>query len=305
MLLKKKLTSEEQIQYMKRKGILFSIVDKTTAQHYLEQNNNYFKLQSYRENYDKDPSGKYVHLEFAYLQELAILDMQLRHILLKMCLDVEHYIKVALIHAIENDPDENGYTIVSEFILSSDDPGKMKRSILFREKNLYCQGLIKAYKWHFPIWAFVEIITFGDLLRLYNFYYKDYLKQKTAPFSDNLERVRQLRNAVAHNNCIMNNLRAGSTDIFTEIATFAYNAGCSPNQVSRRLSNARISQIVNMFFVFDNIVTSTGVKKARYKELSVFFKERFCRNSDFFPKDSIITAFRVFIDKIVDKLLNS
>ena len=59
-------------------------------------------------------------MDFAYLIELARIDVEVRHILLKMCLDIEHFLKVSLINAVENNLQagngEDGYKIVTDFI---------------------------------------------------------------------------------------------------------------------------------------------------------------------------------------------
>ena len=42
------LTPEELINHLEDKGIKFELIDKASAQRYLEENNNYFKLVYYR-----------------------------------------------------------------------------------------------------------------------------------------------------------------------------------------------------------------------------------------------------------------
>ena len=50
---KPRLSLDEQIQHLKDKGILFNIMDEESAKQYLKYNNNYYKLTSFRKNYDK------------------------------------------------------------------------------------------------------------------------------------------------------------------------------------------------------------------------------------------------------------
>ena len=70
-------TSDELISHMKIKGIKFDIV-KEEAKIFLQNNNYYMKLASYRANYDKRKSnGEYINLDFAYLRELSTIDMHL------------------------------------------------------------------------------------------------------------------------------------------------------------------------------------------------------------------------------------
>lgn len=70
-------TSDELISHMKIKGIKFDIV-KEEAKIFLQNNNYYMKLASYRANCDKRKSnGEYINLDFAYLRELSTIDMHL------------------------------------------------------------------------------------------------------------------------------------------------------------------------------------------------------------------------------------
>ncbi|MBR1404727.1 MAG: hypothetical protein IJ558_11200 [Treponema sp.] len=50
-------TTAELISHMKDKGIQFNIISETEAEKFLETNNYYMKLASYRANYDKYPVG--------------------------------------------------------------------------------------------------------------------------------------------------------------------------------------------------------------------------------------------------------
>lgn len=76
-------TSDELISHMKIKGIKFDIVKEEDAKIFLQNNNYYMKLASYRANYDKCKSnGEYINLDFAYLQELLpTIDMYLRYLI--------------------------------------------------------------------------------------------------------------------------------------------------------------------------------------------------------------------------------
>ena len=116
------LTSKDLIAHMKSKGIRFEIVGEEDAQAFLENNNYYLKLASYRENYEKvsdntkENAGQYINLDFAYLQELSTIDMHLRYLILQMTLDIEHSLKVSLLRDIEHNEKEDGYHIIQKFI---------------------------------------------------------------------------------------------------------------------------------------------------------------------------------------------
>lgn len=109
------MTTNELIDHMKSKGITFNISSESEAHEMLTKINYYFKLTSYRSSFAKDENGKYQNLDFAYLTDLASIDMQLRDYLFDLSLDIEHGIKVILNNLISNTPEEDGYQIVQDF----------------------------------------------------------------------------------------------------------------------------------------------------------------------------------------------
>ena len=95
---KPKLSYSQQIDHLKQKGVQFTEMSEDEALHYLQYNNDFFKLKSYRKNFNKDISrDKYVHLDFAYLIDLAIIDTRLRMIIAELSLNIEHFSKVNLL----------------------------------------------------------------------------------------------------------------------------------------------------------------------------------------------------------------
>ena len=100
---KKELKSpDELVEILKGKGVTFShSMDERAAINYLKKNNNYYKLTAYRKNFPKDENGRYINLDFAYLVDLAIIDMLFRRLILGMALDIEHFEKVKLLNALK------------------------------------------------------------------------------------------------------------------------------------------------------------------------------------------------------------
>ena len=141
-------TSDELISHMKIKGIKFNIVNEEDAKIFLQNNNYYMKLASYRANYDKHKNnGEYINLDFAYLQELSTIDMHLRYLILQMCLDVEHALKTRLLKDIEDNPEEDGYDIIRRFITKYE---RSCQNIQKHKSSEYCRELIEKY-YHFPV----------------------------------------------------------------------------------------------------------------------------------------------------------
>ena len=79
--LKPMLTPSELIEHLETKGVKFELINRENAKKYLEENNNYFKLVSYRKNFPKyqngENYGKYIGLDFKMLMDLSIIDMRI------------------------------------------------------------------------------------------------------------------------------------------------------------------------------------------------------------------------------------
>lgn len=298
------LTAEELISHMEQKGITFNRVSKDEAQSFLEHNNYYMKLASYRTNYKKYTSGpkigKYIGLDFSCLQELSKLDMHIRYIAFQMALDVEHYSKVRLLNAIENNPNEDGYKIIQKFIAKDRNFGTLK-TIQSHKASIYCKDLIDKYYPYFPAWVFVELIPFGELAYLCEFYNEIYNTEIVDRVL--LNSVRDIRNACAHSNCLINNLLPGNCkphqDVVDRIKKIP---SIGENARDKKLSNKCIYDMVCLFYAYDEIVESKNAKEKRYQELEDLFEKRMVQHKDWFASNNTITSSYAFIKNVLDTL---
>ena len=295
-------STDDLIQHMINKGIQFSIVNESEAKEFLVNNNYYMKLASYRTNYPKNKKGQYIGLEFAYLQELSTLDMRLRYIIIDMCLDIEHYIKLSLLNRSEKNKDD-GYELVKKFIADGNNINILKR-INSHKDSEYCKRLIEKYYPYFPIWVFVELISFGTLTYLCDFFKEMYGDE----IVDNkfLNIVRDIRNASAHSNCLINRLNddnEGAAD--KRIIDFVKNLNPFGKAALRKgLSKQFTYNFTVLLYVYDNVVTSAKVKKHRYNELKDFLDDRCIRNKSYFDNNSMLIARYRYIKQIVDKIVD-
>lgn len=307
---KQKLSVDELIQHMKNKGITFNIISEENAKHFLQEHNYYFKLASYRGNYVKYQrgiySGKYENLDFAYLKELSIIDMHLRYLILQMCLDIEHQIKVMLIGDIEQNPAENGYHIVNAF----DQDRRCRQKILNQSRSSYAHELIEKYRMNldFPVWVLCELISFGDLCNLYQKYTELYPERKL-PKRSLLNPIRNLRNAAAHSNCLIYKLKLPKKGALS--TTCKRNINDISNIVSqissiRRSARKSYLQIIPihdfavLLYWYHSYVKSEGLQKKRNKDLHYLFERRMREHGTYFSKNSYIRHAYIFTLKLVN-----
>lgn len=314
---KDKLSYEEQIEHLKKKGIQFQRMSEEDALLYLKHNSYLFKVRAYRKNYPKDVTGcQYLHLDFASLVDLAVIDMQLRSLLIKLALNIEHFAKVRLLHRITSDPAEDGYSIVADCLASLDDStfkivsGELKRNA----RSPYCSAVYHKYKGHFPVWVFVEIIPFGSFLSFYKFCANRFA-QRTATGSDKAQYkadrnmlndfylmlpVKRIRNAAAHNNCILNDLyvKGSKKDVSYELTRALRNdLGVGSGSIQKKISNIRISQILTCLYMHKKIVSSPDVSRFISKNLHRFCERLFLRDN-YNDNNLIRSTFKLFITAI-------
>lgn len=305
--MKQLLSIEELIQHMKNRGITFNEISENDAKQFLQNNNYYMKLAAYRANYDKCDTGKrqgqYKKLDFGYLKELSTIDMYLRYIVMDMCLDIEHVIKVRLIKNITNNPSEDGYDIVRKFI-AQDDNLRILKNIRSHKSGEYCKDLIEKYYPYFPVWVFVELISFGDLLYFCFFYEKIYGVQIIN--NKLMNTVRDVRNAAAHSNCLLNKMteKIDSTkQVNNEISSFIIGMkNISKTSRVNNLSYKFTNSFVTVLYVYDSLMNEIP-KQKRYKEIQEFMNGRVVKNKQFFQSNSKIVGVYNFHKKVIDNLV--
>ena len=292
---------------MKNRGITFNEISENDAKQFLQNNNYYMKLAAYRANYDKCDTGKrqgqYKKLDFGYLKELSTIDMYLRYIVMDMCLDIEHVIKVRLIKNITNNPSEDGYDIVRKFI-AQDDNLRILKNIRSHKSGEYCKDLIEKYYPYFPVWVFVELISFGDLLYFCSFYEKIYGVQIIN--NKLMNTVRDVRNAAAHSNCLLNKMteKIDSTkQVNNEISSFIIGMkNISKTSRVNNLSYKFTNSFVTVLYVYDSLMNEIP-KQKRYKEIQEFMNGRVVKNKQFFQSNSKIVGVYNLHKKVIDNLV--
>ena len=304
---KPRLSLDEQIQHLKEKGILFNIMDEDSAKQYLKYNNNYYKLTSFRKNYDKHPGGKnkgqYIKLEFAYLVDMSIIDMRLRYRIVEMALDIEHHTKLQLLRKID-EYDEDGYQIVKDYIDSLDDRQKnhFESEINRNRRSIYCRNIIEKYGGNYPVWAFLEIISFGKLVGFYRYCANRFSDKEMKDDYYRLLTCKKIRNGAAHSNCILNDLRPHTAEHHTnkEITKeLIHIPHMNSNFRKNKMSNTRIQQIITLLYMHKKIVRSEEIALYESGELKKLIR-RIDRNSNYYKTNKLIQETFRFFEMVVD-----
>jgi len=306
------LKPHDQIRHLISKGVKFELMSEGEAEQYLELNNNYFRLRSYRTGFPKveegPREGQYANLDFKMLVDLSIVDMLLRYEMLPLTLDVEHFMKVELLRVIDGH-DEDGYCIVQDFFSANDrknDNGDVsntvKNEIDRGRSSAYVSGLLDRYPYDaIPVWVLLELVSFGTFIYFFKFCAERYNDGDMFERYYQLQSVKSLRNACAHNNCILNDMSAGSArhNANYEVRRAVGNIGTiGRDQLRSKLSNDRIQQITTSLYLHSAIAPE-GVRGYRAKSLHAFVK-RMNRHLDYYSGNMQIASGFKYLTKLVD-----
>ena len=301
------LSIDDQIKHLKEKGIKFELINEENAKDYLWNHNNYFKLTAYRKNFDKHPDGinkdKYIDLDFAYLEDLAVIDMNLRYQIVRMALDIEHHVKLRILRrVVENN--EDGYEIIKDYVSSLEEDQKsiFENEIGRNKNNIYCGNIVDKYQDAYPVWVLVEIIPFGRLVDFYGFCADRFHDKKMKDEYYMLWTCKDIRNACAHSSCILNDLDSGT--IIHGTNRYVTNElvkikGMRSNFRRNRMSNARIQQIVTLLYVYKIFMIDKNIRLSECENLHRFIKRAF-ENKEYYKKNVKISSTFNFLKMVVD-----
>ena len=176
-----------------------------------------------------------------------------------------------------------------EEALSGLDLRHIEKSISRLSTSQYSRRLAGKYGslGQMAYWNFFELATFGDIIGLYKYYYFEVGRgnnQRAKRVKQLLFPVRALRNAAAHNSCLLNTLRDRLSKPIGTIARSLINEyGMDRELVNLTRRVPLIHDFSALLMCYDLLVTSEhsrNVCGARLRTLS----ERLSRNKEYFAK---------------------
>ena len=305
-----KLTIDQQIEDMESKDIRFAeesdpehcLLTKDNAKRFLKYNSYYYRLKHYADAFEvrrNASTKKYINVTFGKVVELSKLDMYLRKVIMHMCLDVEHVLKTRLMNDITINPKEDGKCIVGLYL---DDYTRYQAILCRKSGNSIVADLIERFPdsaEELPAWKFVEVLTFGEFIDFYTFYYDQYPEQQRNSYVYYLGNIRFLRNAAAHNACMLAKLRSKrkfdkTVKVMNALSKIHVITGSKEYDYKRRMENHVVHDFVTLLCVYHDLL-DTGANRSMLSreidEIKGLFDPktgRMCRHKELFAGDNVI-----------------
>ncbi len=308
------LTADQQIAHLKARGVTFALCSEADAYSYLTNENNYLRTASYRKLYSRQLEGNhvgdYINLDFGNLVALSSLDRKLREVFLTASIDVEHFARMKILKLIE-ERGEDGYGILEDFLASSNHSNRnaiqgdmSRRSRNDKGRDIYVGDLIAHYSGGMPTWVFLEVVEFGTFLTFYKYCAKRWEDGVMLQEHYVLRSVKALRNATAHNHCIINGFSQGaepSSYTTPLIIMDSLNAAGMGRTKTRRakLANLRIAQMAATLYSL-NVFCVHGSTLARNAERLAALRIAYVDQLPHYRKNNVIVSSFDFLWKLVD-----
>ena len=229
--------------------------------------------------------------------------MFLRKLLLKMTIDLEHYLKVKLVNDCQNNAADDGYEVVEKFL---EIHPRVRESILAGSKLAgYSGNSFEKYLDAPAVWNFVEMISFHDFISFYAFYY-DFLRVP-GEYTKHFDSVRRIRNACAHNVCMLSSFKSVQgfkSDLETNFELLQGNLGIGNGTISSCMKVPLLNDFAVMLSVYTKLISSPKIKEITLQEIKDFFDGRMIYRKQYFEGNVDIKNAYQFARKVLDYYSN-
>ena len=140
------------------------------------------------------------------------------------------------------------------------------------------------------------------MINFFDFFTK-YYKLDDNKYIFILREVNKLRNAVAHNSCVLCDLdkKDNLHRVDTLVINYLKDCGIGKENRNTKLSNSRIRQITYTLYLFNIIVSSEGVKNNVKHDITKLFYGRIILNSKYYNNNGLLKSIYNYFDKIIEK----
>lgn len=222
--------------------------------------------------------------------------MHLRRFILTLTLNIEHLLKTKLLRDF-NEDECDGYAIVDDYLNANP---KQKNYFLNYSKHDFTakDNIINKYRVDLSIWNLIEILEFKNFANFCDFYYSKFPNQEYAKIKNMLTSVQFVRNAAAHNNCLINNLNSiyKFRPTYQIVDFLNLYLKSSRKSIENKMKNPFVNNFLCSFLIFNILCKTKPMKKATLAELINLLK-RARKRRGLYKSNNKLTSIYAFLVK--------
>ena len=145
------------------------------------------------------------------------------------------------------------------------------------------------------------MVSFADFISFYAFYY-DYMRMQ-CEYTKHFESVRRIRNACAHNVCMLASFKSVpgfKSDLETNFELLGGNIGIGNGTISSCMKVPLLNDFAVMLSVYTKLISSPKIKEITLQEIKDFFDGRMVYRKQYFENNSDIKNAYLFARKVLD-----
>ena len=284
----------DYIDSLRQLNITFKKIKEAEAITIFTEEVSYFRIQCLTNAFERyrqsEKKGQFVNLDFAQLYYLSQIDEYLSHVLIIICLEIEKKLKIILL----NDAYKVNFTcdFLLEFFDANQEyikgyPDDLQNLLYATDSNPYS-----------ILGKFMDLASFGLFINFFEAFYKKYslliYERTNYGIEKFLDSVRNIRNKVAHNILLFDNIRDKNKSTNSPIYSYLSKHGLSSKTLHTNLSHAVTFDICRTLHLFCLIQSKKEIHSASI-EMRVFIK-KWKRCKKYFRKcDSILSTMNFLV----------
>ena len=314
---------EKLVDDLEKRGVKFSLCSKEKAIEYLKEGEKRKRLPlvmyCFDLNSDKALKGIFIDLDFEYLKDLYELDEEVRSCLFRILIIIEEYLITRIKKTLCVLSSERRMEIINEF-LSEDYDGKnndsnkrrIHNSIANREHDPIVHAILKKNNveinqkiQNLPLDDFLELLTFGELIKFFEFYSKNY-NLDDYRLSYLLGDARKLRNAIAHGQLILCDLKKINKNYQSKykLILFLKKHNLGKTSMTNKLKNPIVREITSTICIFNEFVDGENTRQFVKSIISDLFSFTLTRNKEYYDNNYLLRSTFFYFKRLTKKIFD-
>lgn len=208
---------------------------------------------------------------------------------------IEHHLKLRILNLFDCYKIKDEEVLIHEFLNEDiNDEKRVYNNILNKVNDIDIKNI--------PINRFFELITFGDLIKFYNYFTKKYKIKKEYKNVHILKEVKNLRNEVCHNSNILSMLNKKEKIKTLNYDIYKYLNKCHINKDNyiKKLKNSTIRMLTYTLYMFNYIVVDKNIKDKIKNDINDLFYKRVIKNNIYYKNNKFLKSVYDYFNKIIE-----